>query len=169
MLKWRKSTNGTEVKNYSTDLGEGASADYKNSFEVTTESKVLVGDESTLHYSTGTPDRHRIDIMVDGLKKNDAFRVMLDTDTRAIEALPYIGKDTDGHYKGNIKTFHDSALADKIEAAWNAAVKLQPGENNPVITGAEVKALAGIVQEVKGAANKIPCQKTATTECFIDK
>ncbi|MFO0456576.1 MAG: hypothetical protein ACK5ZH_03315, partial [Alphaproteobacteria bacterium] len=148
---------GTEVKNGRTDLGGGAYSDYKNSFEVTTGKEVLIGNESTLHYSTkGTPDRHEIDLMVDGLKKNDGFRITLNTDTRDIIAVDYIGKDRAGLYKGTIKTFQDPALASKIEEVWKAAVKLQPGETTPVITGEEAKALAGLIHEVKDVANKIP-------------
>jgi hypothetical protein len=157
-----------------TDLGGGAHVDYKNLFEVTVGDQVkqvLYGSESVLHFSIkGTPNKRTIDIAVDGLKKNDSFRVILDRDTREIDTVPYHGEDKKtATYIGDIKTVKNPLLADKLEAAWKAATELQPAgkgvraETAAIITGPEAKALASIIQEIEGVANKLPAGPKLST------
>jgi hypothetical protein len=153
------------------DLSGKAYSDYSNLFEVTVDKRVLIGTESVLHYNiSNIPNKREIDIGIDGLKKNDAFRVILDRDSRKITTVPYHGEDKKrAEDIGDIKEFQNPELANKLEAAWKKATELQPAgkgvraETHPIITGPEAKALAGIIQEIEGVANKLPAGPKLST------
>jgi len=92
-----------------------------------------------------------IDVLVDGAKPNDGFRVNLNPDNRSIEVVNYSNKQDPklGNVVYTLTPEQSRGHYDRIKTAVEQARALKPGENTPILSGSEGEKILGAVEALR--------------------
>lgn len=109
-------------------------------------------EKVTVSKGLGNGGKHSIiEVLVDGAKPNDGFRVNLNPENRSIEVVNYSNKQ-DPKLKNvvyNLTPEQSKGYYERISTAVEQARALKPSENTPVLTGSEGEKILGAVEALR--------------------